>query len=82
LRKLVIDRPNHVWCADVTYIPMRRGFLYLVAVMDWKPPCNRSPSRANLKSPFASACSGAPLSLRLPIAAVPQHDRTTAILTP
>ncbi|MBS89213.1 MAG: IS3 family transposase [Sphingobium sp.] len=35
LRKLVIDRPNHVWCADVTYIPMRRGFLYLVAIMDW-----------------------------------------------
>jgi len=35
LRKLTIDRPNHVWCADVTYIPMRRGFLYLVAVMDW-----------------------------------------------
>jgi putative transposase len=35
LRKLAIDRPNHVWCADVTYIPMRRGFLYLVAIMDW-----------------------------------------------
>src|SRR5271170_7932686 len=35
LRKLVIERPNHVWCADVTYIPMRRGFLYLVAIMDW-----------------------------------------------
>ena len=35
LRNLAIDRPNHVWCADVTYIPMRRGFLYLVAVMDW-----------------------------------------------
>ncbi|WP_138956794.1 IS3 family transposase [Sphingomonas sp. KC8] len=35
LRKLAIERPNHVWCADVTYIPMRRGFLYLVAVMDW-----------------------------------------------
>src|ERR1700691_1215422 len=35
LRKLVIERPNHVWCADATYIPMRRGFLYLVAVMDW-----------------------------------------------
>ena len=31
----MIDRPNHVWCADVTYIPMRRGFLYLVAIMDW-----------------------------------------------
>jgi putative transposase len=34
LRRLTIDRPNQVWCADVTYIPMRRGFLYLVA-MDW-----------------------------------------------
>jgi putative transposase len=35
LRDLVIDRPNQVWCADITYIPMRRGFLYLVAIMDW-----------------------------------------------
>jgi putative transposase len=35
LRNLEITAPNEVWCADVTYIPMRRGFLYLVAVMDW-----------------------------------------------
>jgi putative transposase len=35
LRDAVIDRPNQVWCADITYVPMRRGFLYLVAVMDW-----------------------------------------------
>jgi putative transposase len=35
LRDLAIDRPNQVWCADITYLPMRRGFLYLVAVMDW-----------------------------------------------
>ena len=35
LKGLVIDRPNPVWCADITYIPMRRGFLYLVAIMDW-----------------------------------------------
>lgn len=35
LRHLEIERPNEVWCADVTYIPMRRGFLYLVAIMDW-----------------------------------------------
>jgi putative transposase len=35
LRDLAIERPNQVWCADITYIPRRRGFLYLVAVMDW-----------------------------------------------
>ena len=35
LRGMVIERPDQVWCADVTYIPMRRGFLYLVAIMDW-----------------------------------------------
>jgi putative transposase len=35
LRKLKITRPAQVWCADVMYIPMRRGFLHLVAVMDW-----------------------------------------------
>ncbi len=35
LRGLTIDKPNQVWCTDVTYIPMRRGFLYLVAIMDW-----------------------------------------------
>lgn len=35
LRGLSITRPNHVWCTDITYIPMGRGFLYLVAIMDW-----------------------------------------------
>ena len=35
LRGLTIDRPNQVWATDITYIPMRRGFVYLVAVMDW-----------------------------------------------
>ena len=35
LRDLMIERPNQVWCADITYIQMRRGFLYLVAIMDW-----------------------------------------------
>jgi putative transposase len=35
LRDVRIERANQVWCADITYIPMRRGFLYLVAVMDW-----------------------------------------------
>jgi len=35
LRDLTVDRSNQVWAADITYIPMRRGFLYLVAVIDW-----------------------------------------------
>ncbi len=38
LRDLVIVRPNQVWATDITYIPMRRGFVYLVAVIDW---CSR-----------------------------------------
>jgi putative transposase len=35
LKGLAIERPNRVWCADITYIPVQRGFLYLVAIMDW-----------------------------------------------
>src|SRR5512144_504552 len=35
LRNLAIDRPNQVWAADITYVPVGRGFLYLVAVIDW-----------------------------------------------
>ncbi len=35
LRGLTIDRPNQVWAMDTTYIPMRRGFVYLTAVLDW-----------------------------------------------
>jgi putative transposase len=35
LRDIVIDRPDQVWCADITYIRLQQGFVYLVAVMDW-----------------------------------------------
>ncbi len=35
LRQMAIERPNQVWAADITYIPMSRGFMYLVAIMDW-----------------------------------------------
>ena len=35
LRGLTISRPNQVWCADITYRPMQKGFVYLVAIMDW-----------------------------------------------
>jgi len=35
LNNLVINEPNQVWCTDITYIRMRHGFIYLIAVMDW-----------------------------------------------
>jgi putative transposase len=35
LRHLKVERPNQVWAADITYVPMPHGFMYLVAVMDW-----------------------------------------------
>ena len=35
LKHLIIDRPNQVWATDITYIPMKRGFVYLVAILDW-----------------------------------------------
>ena len=35
LRGLTIDQPNQVWATDITYIPMQRGFMYLIAIMDW-----------------------------------------------
>ena len=35
LRSMQITHPNQVWCADISYIPVKRGFLYLVAIMDW-----------------------------------------------
>ncbi|MBI1348008.1 IS3 family transposase [bacterium] len=39
LRGLEITRPNQVWCIDITYVPMRQGYLYLTAVMDWFSRC-------------------------------------------
>lgn len=35
LRGMTIDKPNQVWATDITYIPMRKGFMYLIAIMDW-----------------------------------------------
>jgi len=35
LRNKTIDRPDQVWCTDITYIPMKKGFVYLVAIIDW-----------------------------------------------
>ena len=49
LKGLAIERPNQVWSADITYIPVQRGFLYLVAVMDW-PPAGCSPGGCPIPS--------------------------------
>jgi len=38
LRKLPIVRPNQVWATDITYVPMARGFVYLIAIVDWFSP--------------------------------------------
>lgn len=35
LRNVAIERPNEVWCADITFVPMPLGFVYVVAIMDW-----------------------------------------------
>lgn len=39
LRNVKVTRPNQVWAADITYIPMAHGFVYLVAIMDWYSRC-------------------------------------------
>jgi len=39
LRNVEVTRPNQVWSSDITYVPLRHGFLYLVAVMDWYSRC-------------------------------------------
>ena len=44
LRNLAIKRPDQVWCADITYVPMPRGHAYLCAVMDWNCLLYTSPS--------------------------------------
>jgi transposase InsO family protein len=35
MKALKLDGPNHAWCADITYIRLEGGFVYLVAIMDW-----------------------------------------------
>jgi putative transposase len=61
---LTIDRPGQVWCSDITYIPMRRGFLYLVAVMDWatrkvrvQSPPPRPATPSSIRSPKAQTAA-------------------------
>ena len=54
LRNLEIVHPNQVWCSDITYVPMARGFMYLVAVMDWYSRFVLTIRTMFPKAPFAS----------------------------
>ena len=61
LRGLTINRPNQVWATDITFIPMARGFMYLVAIMDWHSRKVLSWRISNTwKLPFASKPSKRP----------------------
>jgi putative transposase len=80
LRNLVIDRPNQVWAADITYIPIGRGFLYLVAVIDWasRAVLHRGSAATTIGRPIRPACSMPAGSMtssvpwpRLPMMALP-----------
>src|SRR5258707_9959175 len=61
LRNMAIDRPNQVWAADITYVPIGRGSLYLVAVIDWASRAVLAWRLSNTTdgSVFVSALAGA-----------------------
>ena len=55
LRGVTVERPNQVWSTDITYIPMARGFVYLVAIVDWfSRRCSRIACRSRWRRPSAS----------------------------
>jgi len=72
LRNLTIERVNHVWAADITYIPIGRGFLYLVAIIDWASRAILAWRLSNT-IPTRAASSPAP---RLPLLSPPPESRS------
>jgi len=72
LRGVRIERPNQVWCADITYIPMRRGFLYLVA---GRCVCTRPEIQEN----YAQHCAQEPADARLRFLRCPAPSDSTFI---
>jgi len=57
LKNVTIDRPDQVWCADITYIPIHKGFMYLCAIMDWHSRKVLSWSLSNtLEADFCISC--------------------------
>ena len=88
-RNVRITWPNQVWAADITYLPMARGFLYLVAVMDWHSRYVVSWRLSNtleagfcaeaLRRPWASRrCSTPTRGASLPVGSSPRSSRTAA----
>ena len=67
LRGVAVTRPNQVWSSDITYLPLRQGFLYLVAVLDWYSRCVLSWRLSNtLTGSFCVEALDAALSLVTP----------------
>ena len=67
LRGVAVVRPDQVWSADITYVPLRRGFMYLVAVLDWHSRYVLSWELSNtLDSGFCVSALEAALALRRP----------------
>ena len=79
LRDLAIDRPDQVWCADITYIPVLKGFFYLVAVMDW---ASRHVLSWRLSNTQDSAFCVAALRAALRLGAPASSTRTRARSSP
>ena len=81
LRGLSIKRPNQVWAADITYIPIGRGFLYLVAVIDWASRAVqrgfRPPSTGRVKPRVLSEIKDKP-----PVSAIMQRARRVCLPGP
>ena len=75
LRDLKIERPNHVWAADITYIPIGKGFLYLVAVIDWASRAVLSWRLSNTMD--ASCLASRPWRRRWPGTAGPRSSTPT-----
>ena len=73
LKGMAIDQPNRVWCADITYIPVQRGFLYLVAIMDWT---TRWPATASRRYSIRIRAASSPASTS------PACSRTRASASP
>ena len=68
LRNVRITRPNQVWAADITYLPMARGFLYLVAVMDWHSRYKVDAEHpARMSDPLGCCCNIGEMARKVPV---------------